>query len=100
MNTITIRQASAVYPVHVGRDLLDGVGSLVRAKGRVFVISACMCLRKDQVPNRFEFKQKYYGDVGEWVNVGDSAIVGANNYLSAGMKLWPGVTLPDKAISF
>ena len=40
MNTITIRQASAVYPVHVGRDLLDGVGSLVRAKGRVFVITS------------------------------------------------------------
>jgi 3-dehydroquinate synthase len=40
VNTITIRQASAVYPVHVGRDLLDGVGSLVRAKGRVFVITS------------------------------------------------------------
>ena len=40
MNTITIRQASAVYPVHVGRGLLDGVGSLVRAMGRVFVITS------------------------------------------------------------
>jgi len=40
MNTITIRQASAAYPVYVGRELLDGVGSLVRAKGRVFVITS------------------------------------------------------------
>lgn len=40
MNTITIRQASAAYPVYIGRDLLDGVGSLVRARGRVFVITS------------------------------------------------------------
>src|SRR2546430_5352830 len=37
---ITIRQASADYPVFVGRDLLDRVGSLVRARGRVFVITS------------------------------------------------------------
>jgi 3-dehydroquinate synthase len=37
---ITIRQASATYPVFVGRDLLDRVGSLVESKGRVFVITS------------------------------------------------------------
>lgn len=37
---ITIEQASASYPVFVGRDLLDKVGTLVRARGRVFVITS------------------------------------------------------------
>ena len=38
--TVTIKQASAAYPVFVGRDLLGRVGELVRAKGRVFVITS------------------------------------------------------------
>ncbi len=37
---ITIHQASASYPVFVGRNLLDRVGELVRARGRVFVITS------------------------------------------------------------
>jgi len=37
---LTIHQASASYPVYVGRELLDRVGELVRAKGRVFVITS------------------------------------------------------------
>ncbi|MEA2572115.1 MAG: 3-dehydroquinate synthase [Acidobacteriota bacterium] len=37
---LTIRQASATYPVFVGRELLDRVGELVRARGRVFVITS------------------------------------------------------------
>jgi 3-dehydroquinate synthase len=37
---LTITQASASYPVFVGRDLLDRVGELVRARGRVFVITS------------------------------------------------------------
>ena len=37
---LTIRQASGSYPVYVGRDLLDRVGSLVRARGSVFVITS------------------------------------------------------------
>lgn len=37
---LTIHQASATYPVYVGRDLLDRVGQLVRAKGKVFVITS------------------------------------------------------------
>lgn len=38
--TLTIRQASASYAVHAGRGLLDHVGSLVRARGKVFVITS------------------------------------------------------------
>jgi len=37
---LTIRQASATYPVFVGRELLDRVGELVSARGRVFVITS------------------------------------------------------------
>jgi 3-dehydroquinate synthase len=37
---ITIHQASASYPVFVGRNLIDRVGELVRARGRVFVITS------------------------------------------------------------
>ncbi|HUP63395.1 MAG TPA: 3-dehydroquinate synthase [Thermoanaerobaculia bacterium] len=37
---ITIRQASATYPVFVGRDLLDRVGALVQPRGAVFVITS------------------------------------------------------------
>jgi 3-dehydroquinate synthase len=36
---IVIDQASASYPVFVGRDLLDRVGELVEPRGRVFVIT-------------------------------------------------------------
>lgn len=37
---ITVHQASASYPVFVGRDLLDRVGELAGARGRVFVITS------------------------------------------------------------
>ena len=37
---LTIRQASASYPVYVGRDLLDQAGALVPCRGRVFVITS------------------------------------------------------------
>jgi 3-dehydroquinate synthase len=37
---LTIHQASASYPVFVGRDLLDRVGELVRARGSVLVITS------------------------------------------------------------
>jgi 3-dehydroquinate synthase len=37
---LTIRQASATYPVFVGRGLLHRVGELVQARGKVFVITS------------------------------------------------------------
>ena len=37
---LTIRQASAAYPVYVGRDLLPRVGELVQPRGKVFVITS------------------------------------------------------------
>ncbi len=37
---LTIAQASATYPVYVGGDLLDRVGTLVQPRGRVFVLTS------------------------------------------------------------
>ncbi|HXG59409.1 MAG TPA: 3-dehydroquinate synthase family protein, partial [Thermoanaerobaculia bacterium] len=37
---ITVTQATASYPVFAGRDLIGSVGSLVRPRGRVFVITS------------------------------------------------------------
>jgi len=37
---VTIRQASATYPVYVGRNLLDDIRSLIQSRGRVFVITS------------------------------------------------------------
>ena len=37
---ITIQQASAVYPVFVGRGLLDQVGALVKPRGAAFIITS------------------------------------------------------------
>jgi 3-dehydroquinate synthase len=39
---LTIAQASATYPVFVGRGLLDAVGTLVPVRGRVFVVTSDM----------------------------------------------------------
>jgi 3-dehydroquinate synthase len=38
--TIHIQQQSSTYPVHIARDLLGRTGSLVKSKGRVFVITS------------------------------------------------------------
>jgi nitrilase len=56
----------------------------IAKEGGVFVVSACIPLRKDDIPNSFEFKQKYYGDVDQWINVGDSAIVDPTGDFIAG----------------
>ncbi|MEA2239629.1 MAG: 3-dehydroquinate synthase [Thermoanaerobaculia bacterium] len=37
---LTIRQASASYPVYVGRDLLSAIASLVHGRGAIFVITS------------------------------------------------------------
>lgn len=37
---IIVNQASASYPVFVGRDLLESTGRLIRPRGRVFVITS------------------------------------------------------------
>jgi len=37
---LTIKQASAAYPVYVGRNLFDDIAALVPSRGRIFVITS------------------------------------------------------------
>ncbi|OGO49477.1 MAG: nitrilase [Chloroflexi bacterium RBG_16_68_14] len=56
----------------------------IAREGRVYVIGCSIALRKDDIPDRYEFKQRFYASAGEWINVGDSAIVHPNGQFLAG----------------
>ncbi len=56
----------------------------IAKEGRVFVLGGGIAIRKDDIPDHYEFKQKFYGGVGEWVNTGDSAIVNPDGEFIAG----------------
>ena len=56
----------------------------VAKEGRCVVLSSCMALRTADIPDRYDFKQRFYGSAGEWINVGDSAIAGPDGELLAG----------------
>ncbi|HXL37130.1 MAG TPA: carbon-nitrogen hydrolase family protein, partial [Ktedonobacteraceae bacterium] len=47
----------------------------IAKEGRVYVIGCCIAMRKDDIPDHYSMKQKYYAEMDEWINVGDSAIV-------------------------
>jgi nitrilase len=56
----------------------------IAKEGRVYVIGCCMALRKDDIPEHFEYKQKFYSESRDWINVGDSAIVNPDGEFIAG----------------
>jgi nitrilase len=56
----------------------------IAKEGRVYVVGCSIAMRKRDVPDRFEFKAEYYSEVGEWINEGDSAIVGPDGKFLAG----------------
>jgi nitrilase len=56
----------------------------IAKEGRVYVIGCGMPLRKDDIPDRFEFKQRFYQNAADWINVGDSAIVNPDGEFIAG----------------
>src|ERR671916_1778454 len=56
----------------------------IAKEGRVYVVGCSIAMRKEDIPDDFEFKAKYYSDVGEWINKGDSAIVGPDGKFVAG----------------
>ena len=56
----------------------------IAKEGRMYVLSSCIVLRKADISDRYPFKQKYYADADEWINVGDSAIVDPNGEFIAG----------------
>src|SRR3954449_8516442 len=48
----------------------------IAKEGRVYVVGCSIASRKEDSPDRFEFKAKYYAEAGEWINKGESPIVG------------------------
>jgi nitrilase len=55
----------------------------IAREGRVFVISSCTALRMSDVPERLAFK-RLYPPGREWINAGDSAVVGPDGAFLAG----------------
>jgi nitrilase len=55
----------------------------IAREGGLFVISACMAIRKDDIPDIYSFKRLYPED-REWINTGNSCIVGPNGKILAG----------------
>ncbi len=56
----------------------------IAKEGRVYVIGCSIALRQDDVPDRLEYKKKFYSGSREWINVGDSAIVNPEGEFIAG----------------
>ena len=56
----------------------------IAKEGRVYVVGCCIAMRLGDIPDQFEFKQKFYSPEREWINVGDSAIVSPEGDFIAG----------------
>lgn len=56
----------------------------IAKEGRVYVIGCCIAMRKDDIPDHFAFKHKFYANADEWINVGDTAIVSPDGKFLAG----------------
>ncbi len=56
----------------------------IAKEGRVYVIGSCIAMRKDDIPDHYAFKQKFYAEGDEWINIGDSAIVNPEGEFIAG----------------
>lgn len=56
----------------------------IAKEGRVVVLSSGMALRKADVPDLFDLKSRFYKNAEEWINTGDSAIVGPDGSFLAG----------------
>ena len=52
-------------------------------EGGVFIISCCMALKMDDIPDEYDFK-KLYPEGREWINSGNSCIVAPNGKIIAG----------------
>jgi len=56
----------------------------IAREGRLYVVGCGMVLCKADIPDAYEFKQRYYAQAGEWINSGDSAIVNPDGEFIAG----------------
>jgi len=52
-------------------------------EGGMFVISCCMAIRVDDIPEQYDFRQ-LYPTGREWINTGNSCIIGPNGRVIAG----------------
>jgi nitrilase len=55
----------------------------IAREGGLFVISACIALRMDDIPDEYDFK-KLYPEEREWINTGNSCIIAPNGKLLSG----------------
>ncbi len=55
----------------------------IAREGGLFIISTCMAIKKDDIPDEFEFK-KLYPEEKEWINSGNSCIINPKGQLLAG----------------
>ena len=55
----------------------------IAREGGLFVISVCMALKIEHIPDNYEFKNRY-PEEKEWINVGNSCIIAPNGKLLAG----------------
>ena len=55
----------------------------IAKEGRVYVIGCCIAMRKDDIPDSYAFKQKFYANGDEWINIGDSAIINPDGFYIA-----------------
>ncbi len=55
----------------------------IAREGGIFLISTCMTLKIDDIPDEYEFKKLYPSD-REWINVGNSCIVAPTGKIIAG----------------
>lgn len=55
----------------------------IAREGGLFVISTCMALRMDDIPDEYKFK-KLYPEEREWINTGNSCIIAPNGKILAG----------------
>lgn len=55
----------------------------IAREGGVFVISVCMVIKIDDIPDDYEFK-KLYPEGREWINTGNSCIISPNGKILAG----------------
>ncbi len=56
----------------------------IAKEGGVYVLGCSIVMRKDDIPDRFAFKEQFYATANEWINVGDSAIVHPGGHFLAG----------------
>jgi nitrilase len=56
----------------------------IAKEGRCYVVGCCIAMRKDDIPDRYDLKSRFYANAGEWINVGDSAIVAPGGEIVAG----------------